>query len=467
MADTVHPRTCARKGKKQDRIRRAERRAREQDQAAAWFARWSACAQAFGEETLNQEISTLLGRPAHQWGDRSEQVSIEAQCNRCHRSWRSWFHRNGSYPRTLDLADLVVSVRVPRLRCACGGGVDLSFSLFAPYQRLSPELAARLREGIALGLTLQQVGRQQRPVQGGPLAKSTINRQVHALGPLVAAFHQEPLARIPPVVLLDGIWTKMLVPTGARFVDTRHRERPKMRRQKVGLLVAYGVDPTTGEGWVLDWEQAEQEDEASWARLLERLRQRGLTVGNGLKLVGSDGGEGLRAALAAVDLGPGLRHQRCIFHKLRNIAQAVKAAGGATREERRAQRRQVVEEAAAIYQAEERATILERRDAFVTKWQESEPHAVATLLRDFDQTLVYLEVPDTGGAPWNARFLRTTSVLERLNRTLRRMVRQVVLFHAKVGLEARVYLTLCEAGAIPIPAGGDWLEIVEDALAAA
>ncbi|MDP9226772.1 MAG: transposase [Actinomycetota bacterium] len=231
--------------------------------------------------------------------------------------------------------------------------------------------------------------------------------------------------------------------------------------------MAYGVDPETGAGWVLDWEQAEQEDEASWGRLLERLRQRGLSAASGLRLVGSDGGDGLRAALALVDLGPGIRHQRCIFHKLRNVGQAVKAAGGATRAAKRAQRRQVVQEAAAIYQAEERATILERRDAFVTKWQESEPDAVATLLRDFDQTLVYLEVRGSDGERWQARYLRTTSVLERLNRTLRRLVRQVVLFHSPVGLDARVYLTLCEAGAILLPPGDDWLEIVEDALATA
>jgi len=467
------------KHKKVDRLTRAERRARLLERQAVWIQQWVALAAAFVELLLKQEAQEILGRPTRKWGDRGEQVEVRASCNQCQRKWRGWFRRNGTYPRTLALEGLVIDIRVPRLRCHCGGTVDFSFSVFAPYARLSPELAERLREVIALGLTLRQVGVVTAPSNGGPLAKSTINARVLEARRLVEAFHQGVIERVPPVVLLDGIWVKVLEPTGERFVDAQGRERPRMRRREVGLLVAYGVDPTSGQWWVLDWERAEKEDQESWARLLERLRQRGLTAEQGLRLIVSDGSEGLAAALDLVNLGVGVRHQLCVFHKLKNVGKAVKgllgeeAAGQdpkAVKEARRQRRREVVQEAAAIYQGADRAEILRRRDEFVAKWQASEPKAVATLLHDFEQTIVYLAVvaeATSRGEHWEVGYLRTTSGLERLNRTLRQLFRQVVLLHSEAGLEVRVYLTLMQAGEILLPPGKDWLTVMEEQLAAA
>jgi hypothetical protein len=96
--------------------------------------------------------------------------------------------------------------------------------------------------------------------------------------------------------------------------------------------------------------------------------------------------------------------------------------------------------------------------------------AVATLLRDFERTIADLDVQEAvakQGNNWNAKYLRTTSRLERLNRTLRRMVRQVVPFHAEAGLDARVYLTLMQAGELHMARGAEWSAVIEDALAAA
>jgi transposase-like protein len=458
------------KHKKVDRLTKAERRARLIERQAQWFEQWVALAKTFIEMLLNAEVQGLLGREAHHWGDRREQVEVNACCNNCGRKQRGWFRRNGHYPRSLVMEGLVIDFCVPRLRCACGGTVDLSFSVFVPYQRVSMELAERLREAVALGLVLRQVGMLTAPANGGPLAKSTINGHVLEVSRLVDAFHKAPLEQVPAVVLLDGIWVKVMKPTGERFVDAAGRDRPRVQRKKIGLLVAYGVNPATGEWWVLDWEQAAQEDQASWERLLERLRQRGLTAEKGLRLIVSDGSDGLAAALGLVNLGPGVCHQRCVFHKLRNVGKAVKAALVESKEDKRKQRRQVVQEAAAIYEGEDRAEIMRRRDEFAAKWLSSEPEAVATLRRDFEQTIVYLEVLAAArarGELWEVRYLRTTSALERLNRRLRRMVRQVVLFHADRGLEVRIYLILLEAGETLLPQGDDWLEVLENELAAA
>lgn len=478
MVQRIAQRKGRAKHKKVDRLSRAERRARQQEHRLAWLERWISAAGVFVEALLNEDVERLLSRPAGKWGDRQETAEVRAECNKCHRRWRGWFRRNGSYPRSLTIEGIVIELSAPRLRCHCGGGVDFSFSVFAPYERISAELEERLREGVALGLTLRQVGQMTASANGGPLAKSTINERVLEVTKLVGAFRQGPLERVPSVLLVDGLWVKLVVATEETYTDKRGQVRKRLRRQRIVLLVALAVEPRTGEWWVVDWERAAQEDQASWERLLERLRQRGLTAQRGLRLIVSDGSEGLAAALGLVDLGPGVKHQRCVFHKLRNIGKAVKgvlAEGQApsskeAREAKRKRREEVLKEAAAIYQGTDRAKIEERRDAFVAKWQESESEAVATLLRDFDQTLVYLEVQAAAaerGEDWDARYLRTTSLLERLNRTLREMTDRVVLLHSPDGLDARAYLLLLQAGGILIARGDDWLEVLEDTLAAA
>lgn len=466
------------KHKKRDRLSKSERRAQQEQRRAAWVERWIAVAKGFIEALLQEDVARLLGRPVGEWGDRNEQVEVSAECNRCHRKLRGWFRRNGTYPRSLTIDGIVVDLAAPRLRCHCGGAVDFSFTVFAPYERLSFELEDRLREGVALGLTLRQVGEMTAPANGGPLAKSTINERVLEVAKLVGAFRQETLERVPSVLLVDGLWVNLMVVTEETYTNKRGQVRKRMHRQRIVLLVALGVEPKTGEWWVVDWERAAQEDQAGWERLLERLRQRGLTSEKGLRLIVSDGSEGLAAALALVDLGPGVKHQRCVFHKLKNIVKVVKgvcAEGQApnskdAREAKRQRRAEVVKEAAAIYQGTDRAKVEQRRDAFVAKWHESEPEAVAALLRDFDQTLVYLEVRVAAaerGADWDVRYLRTTSLLERLNRTLREMTDRVVLLHSQDGLDARVYLLLLQAGAILIDQGADWQEVLEESLTAA
>ncbi|MBM4321605.1 MAG: hypothetical protein FJ125_17090 [Deltaproteobacteria bacterium] len=481
MARKVPQRKGRHKSRKADRLSAAERRERLLARQALWVARWVVLAKTLIESILGQEVDQILGRPKGKWGDRSDtsaSAEVNAVCYGCKRRFRGWFSRNGTYPRTLACDGVVVELMVPRLRCACGQSVDMSFSVFAPYERISPELAARLREGIALGLGLTEVAEMMAPMNGGPLAKSTISAHVMKAEQLVEGLRTAKLKKVPPIVLLDGIWLTQMEPTGKRFTDAKGRDRPEMRRLKVGLLVAYGVDPQEGQWRVLDWERAEQEDEASWGRLLERLRERGLTGPNGLKLIVSDGSDGLAAALKLVDLGTGVKHQRCVFHKLRNVWKAVKGllAGEQekdekkAREARRQRRLEVVRAAAAIYRGGDRAEVLRRRDEFVAKWQETEPEAVATLLRDFEQTIVYLEVAEEAakrGEKWEHRYLRTTSALERRNRTIRKAIRQAVLSHSARGLDVRIYLALFRAGVLLSHKGDDWLDTLEKELAAA
>lgn len=66
--------------------------------------------------------------------------------------------------------------------------------------------------------------------------------------------------------------------------------------------------------------------------------------------------------------------------------------------------------------------------------------------------------------PWD---LRTTVAVERLNRALHLIVRQVVLFHSYSGPKVRAYLVLLGAGQVLFAHRDNPLEMPEKQLAAA
>ena len=447
----------------------SERRAAQGRARAGLKAEIARAVKAAVEGALRAEVTELLGREKYGRRAAAEWRATPARCSRCGAGWSRRFVRGGSYPRTLLTVAAAAELRVPRVACICGGTVPLEFAAVGRRERCWGDLQERARELAGLGLSLAGAREVLAADSGQPAAASTLGGFVRQAADLAEALREGPLRRVPPVVLLDGLWVTLLEGTGEHFTDKRGRRRERMRRAKVVLLVAYGVDPAGGERWVLDWERAAAEDEPSWRRLLERLHGRGLRTAAGLELVIHDGGSGLEAALGTVHLGPGLLRQRCLFHALRNVRDAVSGAG-IGRAEKRERRRELLAEAAAIWEAPDRSAAYERRSAFAAKWGEREPEAAATLGRAFAATLAYFEAAERGrerGEAWERRHLRTTSALERLNRELRRQARRAGAFKSARGLAAALALALARAGRLPDQDRRDlWTEVLEAGLLA-
>jgi transposase-like protein len=422
------------------------------------------------EEALRAEVTEVLGREKYARRSEAGHAPTRARCSRCGADWSSRFVRGGSYRRTLLTVPAAVELTVPRVACICGGTVPLAFASIGRYQRGWDDLQERARELVGLGLSLVGTREALAAQSGQPVARSTLNGWVHQAQTLAEALREASLARVPAVVMLDGVWVTLLAGTGESFVDRAGRTRERTKRSKVVVLVAYGVDPATAERWVLDWEQAAAEDEPSWRALLERLLGRGLRTDAGLEVVIHDGGGGLEAALGTVHLGPGLLRQRCVFHVLRNVRDAV-VGEGLDRAARQARRRELLAEAAAIWRATDRAEVQRRRAAFRQAWAEREPVAVATLERVFPATTAYLEALERArerGEVWDVRHLRTTSALERLNRAIRNPARRAGSFKSEAGLAAALALAFAQAGRIPTTTPDDlWTEVLEAGLLAA
>jgi transposase-like protein len=237
----------------------------------------------------------------------------------------------------------------------------------------------------------------------------------------------------PPILQIDAIWFSQLCPTGQRRRDRKGRLRPVKRRIKRCLLIALGVWPDADRSVILAWQLADGEDREAWLTFLTQLEEQGIRGENGLQLIIHDGGDGLCAALQTVYFGAA--DQRCLFHKLRYIARALQLPDGLARPERTRLRRTLLKDFQAIWAATDYATALQRYLQVVRHYRHTQPAAVATLRRDFRATLAYYHIqqkhPD-----WHRRYLRTTSRLERFNRSLRRHIRTAGAYHSDHGILA-------------------------------
>jgi transposase-like protein len=140
------------------------------------------------------------------------------------------------------------------------------------------------------------------------------------------------------------------------------------------ILVAYGV---TGGGLrrVLAYQFAQDESQAAWEQFLQDLFLRGLE-GKALRLIVSDGGKGLQAALPFIF--PNVPVQRC--------------------------------------------------------WAHRRPNAVACVERDLDAQLNFFAVPQAHRVK-----VRTTNVIERAFREVRRRTRPISSFSDPESCDRIVY----------------------------
>lgn len=380
-------------------------------------------------------VEQLLGRKPYERragvGNWEEQAGECAKCG-SHKVQR--FSRNGYRGRQLLSEWGELALELPRVRCECGGSVRLALGgLLAPYQRISPTVDAQIQHWGQLALSLRQMQRELARSFIGVLGLQTLVKRLQAL--CTAPPIEGELSAVPPVVQVDAIWITQLRPTGRFRTDAKGRRRAIKARVKRPLFLAIGLWPESGQALLLDWQLGASESGPEWISFLERLEAAGIRAEAGLELLIHDGGSGLCAALEVVYFGVPL--QRCLFHKLRNIARAIVLPDGLSRHEQRRRRRAILNEFQTIWSAKQLKTALRRYRKLVRRWRAAQPAAVETLQRDFRATLPFFRLERRHPA-WPRSALRTTSRLERFNRRLRHRLRAAGAYHSDASILALV-----------------------------
>jgi transposase-like protein len=349
--------------------------------------------------------------------------------------------RSGTYRRELwTQYGCIFDLCVPKLR---RGNRDLTWQSIERYERCwGPFLDQQLLH-YALGHNLRALQEAMHLTLGAVLSLAACNRLVLGLQEWAEAFKTARLEAPPPIVVVDGLWLKLAGPTGEGKRDSLGRKRPVKQKARRVMLTALGIWDD-GHWEILTWQLAPGEDAASWGTFLGTLYRKGITEETTQLLV-SDGAQGLEKALYS-HLG-GVPPQRCIFHKSKNIAEhlqytelmaaAHETALAPSRQATQAYKQAILADAGQIYATDVELEIRSCAQAFQAKWAEREPKAVEVFMSGFEQTLSYLSV-DFPIA--HVSLIRTTNLLERVHKAIRRKQRDIGLFQSESGSEVVWYL---------------------------
>jgi len=387
------------------------------------------------EAALEEELSAYLGldRYAHvPWGRPPEST------------------RSGSYQRTLltqygSIADL----HVPKLRRGNGA---LTWQSITRYECCWGPLLDQQVMSYCLGHSLRDLQETLALTLGEVLSLSACNRIVSRVTEQLAVFKTQALESPPPIILVDGMWVKIAYPTGEYRHDAQGRRRAVKRKQKRVVLSALGVWPD-GHWEIVHWKVAEGERADTWKAFFGELYLKGITEAT-TDLVVSDGANGLESALDHHLYG--VAHQRCIFHKIKQLADhlvfgelKVEPSGDeaqATRKAKRQRKKALLADASWVYDGAGAADIRERAARFQDTWKGREPDAVVNFFVDFDKTLSYLAIDFPESL---ASLMRTTNLLERFHKEMRRKQRDIGMFQSEAGCEAIWYLLTTRETVVP------------------
>ena len=349
--------------------------------------------------------------------------------------------RSGFYSRQLLTQYApIAQLHVPKLR---RGNSQLSWQTITRYERCWGPLLDQQLMGYCLGLSLRDLQESLHRSLGEVLSLEALDRILVALESRVTAFKTARLPAPPPIVLVDGLWVKIAYPTGEIKVDAQGRRRAAKRRQKRVVLTALGVWPD-GHWEILHWMITAGETAEAWDTFVGELYAKGVTEET-TQLVVSDEAKGLASVLDHHLYG--VPHQRCIFHKIKTLADHLqylnlplaspRPSTEALHQAKQVRQHAILVDAGRIYATDVEAEIRARAADFRTTWEAREPKAVANFLTDFELTLSYLGVDFPRAF---VSLIRTTNLLERFHKEIRRKQRDIGMFQSERGCDALWYL---------------------------
>jgi len=333
---------------------------------------------------MEGEVSELTG------ADRGERCADRAT------------YRNGYRERRFDTGLGSTTLQIPRVR----NGTYMP-SFLKARQRSDDALTVALVTCYQQGVSTRKAEAIAQALGVEEITKSTVSRMIAALDPQVDAFRQRKLPVCPYV-----------------FVDARYENvREDHRVQKMAVMVALGVRED-GAREVLGFAVAPVENEAYWEDFLQDLRKRGLS---GVRLVVSDGHEGLKLAIGRVF--PSAQWQRCKVHFLRNLGSRIPQK----------RRPALLALAKTIFEQETFDDALAQRAQVAEAFRRAGQADAAELLESADEILTYLSFPLE-----HRTKLHSTNVVERLNRELKTRTRVVSIFPNRASLVRLVGALLLE-----------------------
>lgn len=310
--------------------------------------------------------------------------------------------RNGFYERGLDTVfGWIEGLRIPRPRI---GGFNPS-CLGKRYGRRQEALNRLVVECFRRGVSTRDVEKITQALCGVQISASSVSRLTAQWDAEVRGWHQRELSDDYLYLMADGIWIK-------------NRSLGMKRRL---ILVVYGIKGG-GTREIIDYTFARSEKEEHWLRFFTHLQYRGLE-GEGLQLITTDGCGGLANAIAISF--PGVPHQLCWAHKMRNVLNSVR------KDDLRALKAGLSPLFKGIWTEKRALTLINR---WMKQWRPVYPKAVRCLEKDLDRLLLYLSCD-----PEHHQAIRTSNHIERQFKEYRRRMRPMEIIPNQQAADRTLY----------------------------
>ena len=314
---------------------------------------------------MNAELTHYLGREPY--------VRVSGAAN----------HRNGSYGRWFTLKGVgEVHVDVPRDRKG-----EFKTTVIPRSKQYEEEVARDFSILFLAGVSTRSLSMISERLIGRKISPTEISSVSADLNAAVEAWRHRDLSReAVKYLFIDGVHFHMRMGNSIEIVP---------------VLVAIGVTET-GQKLVLSLQSGDKESATSWREFFKDLKSRGLDGGR-VTLGMMDGLSGLETVFR--EEFPQAKVQRCQVHVARNVLAKVPKKF----------KQDVANDLRSIFYAPSREKSWEYFESFRKRWQKSLPSAVECLERNIDACLTFFNFP-----PEEWISLRTTNIIERLNKEFRR-----------------------------------------------
>jgi len=297
-------------------------------------------------------------------------------------------YANGFKPKKMNSRVGKLDLAIPQTR-------DSGFYPASLEKGLRSERALKLAlaEMYIQGVSTRKVARITEDLCGLEISSSQVSRATKSLDDMLAGWRQRRLDKPYVYVYLDARYEK--VREGGQVVNA-------------AVLVALGVD---AEGYreVLGCSVELSEQEIHWRKFISDLKDRGL---HGMKLFISDAHEGLKAARTAIF--PSVPWQRCQFHLQQNAQKYVPNLS---------LRKTVASEIRSIFNAPNLAEAQRLLSQFTERHTKAAPRLAQWAEEALPQGFAVFQMPEA-----HRRRIRTSNVLERVNKEIKRRTRVATLF---------------------------------------
>jgi putative transposase len=351
----------------------------------------------FGKDGILKALSKQLMERMLQ-GELTHHLGYEKHATEGHNTGNS---RNGKSKKTVKTGNGEIAIEVPRDRNS-----EFEPILIEKRQSRFKLLDDQVLSLYSRGMTVRDIQEHVSEIYGTEISIDLISSITDSVISDVTEWRNRPLDKLYPIVFIDG------------FVVKARLDSVVCNRT---VYIIYGIT-MEGHKEVLGLYLGEAEGAKFWLYVLTELKNRGL---EDIFILCADGLKGLPEAVEATF--PKAIFQTCIVHMTRHSLNYVPYND----------KKAVATDLKKIYQSNTVELAIEALDEFEITWGDKYPAIIKSWRNNWEKITPFLQFPKE-----IRRVIYTTNIVESLNNTLRKSVRNRGHFSTEDGIMKVLYLAI-------------------------